>query len=638
MSLIISPSGGNDTLATVTARGATTSVIPSFTNGISLISNPTYGGTAVRIQGSDGPDGIYGSIQFVDVAGTSVWGTLYASGTGFGINVPFTINNNSLTLTNGNLSVTGTGTFTSTVSVPAVTAKAATELTLTGAGSSTTAGTAYAVTITGGTGGDGTAAGKGGAVNIIGGRSGNNANSGAAVYGGVVNITGGAGNTLFASSAPGGVTIAGGAAQLAGQAGANVSIAASAGFGSTTSADGGNLLLSSGSGGGTAGNNGYIWLSALGTAGGAGAYIGLSVANTERLRITNTGAWGLAGAANYGTSGQVLTSQGNAAPIWTTVSGGSATPATGTTAGTLLGSTDLSEVAVSQTLGVTATVSGNTITLSSGTFTGLNTTLGTAYSTPQPGQPVLVAMSASPFTTYVVGRVASSTSTTVTVVSNPRSINLSNLVCTIYFYPIGTGNVAVGSRTLASYLDVGLYSGGSISGYGNIAIGTDALRNLTNGGATVAVGYAALRSVTVGTGNTAIGYLAGALTAGTGTSGINNTFIGSTAGYNNSTGSNNVYVGFNAGISSTVGSNNTIIGYNLTNSSSLSNTLILGAASTERLRITANGGLSIGATGTAYGTVGQVLTSNGDALPTWSTVNGGITTGKAIAMAMIFGG
>ena len=43
----------------------------------------------------------------------------------------------------------------------------------------------------------------------------------------------------------------------------------------------------------------------------------------ERLRIASTGAFGLSG-ANYGTSGQVLTSGGSgAAPTWTTVGGGS---------------------------------------------------------------------------------------------------------------------------------------------------------------------------------------------------------------------------------------------------------------------------------------------------------------------------
>ena len=41
-----------------------------------------------------------------------------------------------------------------------------------------------------------------------------------------------------------------------------------------------------------------------------------NTAATERFRITSTGAWGIEGASNYGTSGQVLTSNGNDAPTW----------------------------------------------------------------------------------------------------------------------------------------------------------------------------------------------------------------------------------------------------------------------------------------------------------------------------------
>lgn len=44
---------------------------------------------------------------------------------------------------------------------------------------------------------------------------------------------------------------------------------------------------------------------------------------------------------------------------------------------------------------------------------------------------------------------------------------------------------------------------------------------------------------------------------------------------------------------------------------------------TERMRITANGGVSFGSSGTAYGTAGQVLTSNGDAPPSWGTLPNG---------------
>jgi len=54
-----------------------------------------------------------------------------------------------------------------------------------------------------------------------------------------------------------------------------------------------------------------------------GAYpLIFSTSNAERLRIASTGAFGLSG-ANYGSSGQVLTSGGSgAAPTWTTVSSG----------------------------------------------------------------------------------------------------------------------------------------------------------------------------------------------------------------------------------------------------------------------------------------------------------------------------
>ena len=46
----------------------------------------------------------------------------------------------------------------------------------------------------------------------------------------------------------------------------------------------------------------------------------------------------------------------------------------------------------------------------------------------------------------------------------------------------------------------------------------------------------------------------------------------------------------------------------------------------ERLRITSTGGVSFGATGTAYGTSGQVLTSAGNAPPTWTTPTTGTVT------------
>ena len=54
-----------------------------------------------------------------------------------------------------------------------------------------------------------------------------------------------------------------------------------------------------------------------------------------------------------------------------------------------------------------------------------------------------------------------------------------------------------------------------------------------------------------------------------------------------------------------------------------------GNVSTERLRITANGGVSFGSGGTNYGTSGQILQSNGDGPPTWinqSSLSAGTAT------------
>ena len=47
--------------------------------------------------------------------------------------------------------------------------------------------------------------------------------------------------------------------------------------------------------------------------------------------------------------------------------------------------------------------------------------------------------------------------------------------------------------------------------------------------------------------------------------------------------------------------------------------LWFGTNNIERLRITVTGGISFGATGTAYGSSGQVLTSQGNAVPIWAT-------------------
>jgi len=57
---------------------------------------------------------------------------------------------------------------------------------------------------------------------------------------------------------------------------------------------------------------------------------------------------------------------------------------------------------------------------------------------------------------------------------------------------------------------------------------------------------------------------------------------------------------------------------------------------TERLRITATGAISVGSTGTNYGTSGQVLTSGGNSNPTWTTPTTGTVKGTGTATRVAF--
>jgi len=116
----------------------------------------------------------------------------------------------------------------------------------------------------------------------------------------------------------------------------------------------------------------HVWYNAVsGTAGNAVTFV-------ERFRIGPVGQFGLAG-ANYGTAGQVLTSQGSStAPIWSSASAGSVTSVSGT--GTVSGISLSGTVTVSGslTLGGALDLSsppaiGGT-TPSTGTFTTLLST------------------------------------------------------------------------------------------------------------------------------------------------------------------------------------------------------------------------------------------------------------------------
>ena len=143
---------------------------------------------------------------------------------------------------------------------------------------------------------------------------------------------------------------------------------------------------------------------------------------------------------------------------------------------------------------------------------------------------------------------------------------------------VGTHNTAVGRSALTS----------NITGSFNTAIGENALFYNTSGSTNTAIGKSALQANTRGISNIANG--AYALLENT--SGSFNTVVGAYALQNNTTGNNNIVIGSAAGNSLTTGDNNTIIG-SVSGSAGLSNTIIIAAGTTERLRIDSSSNMSI---------------------------------------------
>jgi hypothetical protein len=86
----------------------------------------------------------------------------------------------------------------------------------------------------------------------------------------------------------------------------------------------------------------------------------------------------------------------------------------------------------------------------------------------------------------------------------------------------------------------------------------------------------------------------------------------------------------NGGTGLTSGTSGGVLAY------TASGTLTSSAALTQ-FGIVYGGGAGAAPSATANGTTGQYLQANTGSAPTWVTPTAGVTTGKAIAMAMIFG-
>jgi hypothetical protein len=170
----------------------------------------------------------------------------------------------------------------------------------------------------------------------------------------------------------------------------------------------------------------------------------------------------------------------------------------------------------------------------------------------------------------------------------------------------GTINVSGGSLLLRSDAPSGTNNGpiigsntaNSVSGFGNMALGTNAGRDFGNCIGNIAVGTGSLLRTTTGGNNTAVGREAMRQNTTSGS----NTAVGYQA-LDNTTGGSNTALGASAGSTLTSGQNNTLLGQNAEPSSAtVNNEITLGDTSVTSLRIP---GLQSGAS------ANDVLTFNG---------------------------
>ena len=259
--------------------------------------------------------------------------------------------------------------------------------------------------------------------------------------------------------------------------------------------------------------------------------------------------------------------------------------------------------------------------------------------------------------------------------------NSSTVDAEINGVTVGLGSSGVATNTAAGYqaLDsntTGTYNlalgyqalNDNTTGLGNTVAGYQALESNVDGDYNLALGYKALQSNTDGYENVALGDMA----MKQGQSAYRNVAIGRVAVYKVTTGhenigigggslyycedgyrnvgvgrdslhalvdqSHNVAIGHEAGYFLN-GSNNTILGAwrGTSAGSTLSDTVIISAGTAERARCDSSGNWETTGTVTANafdagGTSSQYLMADGS-----TSTGGGVTTGKAIAMSMIFG-
>lgn len=196
-------------------------------------------------------------------------------------------------------------------------------------------------------------------------------------------------------------------------------------------------------------------------------------------------------------------------------------------------------------------------------------------------------------------------------------------------------NVAIGAdNTFAN----------NISGFWNVAIGTDCMNGNVSGSRNVSIGANNLRNNVEGSRNVSIGNFAMAQTENahrnvaiggdcmsTATGGEENTAIGFQAMYTNTTGYNNVAVGSNALLKNTEGLGNVALGYSaLSKVTTGRNNVAIGYAAGDTLT-TGNGNIIIGANADVSGganyynlNIGNLLKGSVQSGSAYLLVNGGL--------------
>ena len=356
---------------------------------------------------------------------------------------------------------------------------------------------------------------------------------------GLVGETGIVSGLPSASGTKGGnITLSGGANSSTGQGG-DVSIVG----GNAASSTAGSIILDAGRRVDNAAGSGEIILRTWN-----------SGSQVERFRILANGAWSVGSAgSNVGSAGQILTSNGNAAPTWQASAGA-----------TVAGSTTQIQYNDGAGLGADA---GLTYTVGTSALTVGTTTVG-----------------------GVIGGITTSHSSIIPVLTIKGHTNT--------YSGIGSNGITIDAGS-------GANGGGPI-----LMIGGSPTRN-SGGDVTVAGGNG---GIDVGSGGALI-LRAGESNTAVNANGPNTTISGGLGKYAATWNyGGNVIINGGTTAFATANGGDIIL---KTSGIGSGNTLV------ERFRIRAGGAWSVGASGADYGTSGQVLTSNGNAAPTWQAASGG---------------